>query len=486
MAVQIVSFLRRSTESSPRDWSNEELAQLYRVENALVQLNVRLETERGLSDDGDPWFVFCRADGEVLVHVARFDGFYHLHAPAVPFHLHGKSFIELTRAFVDRYPVSIPVKRGAKVVLHPAAIFTALVAAAFFATDNYAEAAIVDSAPHPLVTTSDNAAGASAGFMESSRGQHDTAVAKHNPVVSNQLSTYLNAVAAAATFMFDVISGDILGSSTTSLTNSHDVAVLLDDSHDTISKTTVDLEIVGRGKDVGHAPAYSADLTFDADSSAALGSAGIVKAPLDNISTTLVVTNEVNNQTPVQTIQVNDKGLHSSADEFSTSVSPHISAPFDSSRGASSQAHSEDNSSTLTMDLHLSTTLRTGEISATDSEHATAPSAALSAIWNRVSELINDHVISQIDGSTPTSANVALSAADANSFSAAASNVIMNFIFNNPAVKFFAFSHSIVLYDGLTTAQDSSPLVVKSWTLEDGHTISVVGHADHPLHYDWA
>ena len=74
MASQVLSFLRRSVHST--DWTREELAELYRIEHALVQANIRLETDRGLSDEGDPWFVFCRADGEILVHISRFDGQY--------------------------------------------------------------------------------------------------------------------------------------------------------------------------------------------------------------------------------------------------------------------------------------------------------------------------------------------------------------------------------------------------------------------------
>ena len=34
-------------------------------------------TEQGVSDEGEPWFVFCRADNEeVIAHFARIDGEY--------------------------------------------------------------------------------------------------------------------------------------------------------------------------------------------------------------------------------------------------------------------------------------------------------------------------------------------------------------------------------------------------------------------------
>lgn len=62
---------------NPRDWTQKELAEFYRVENALIQAGMRVTTERGLTDEGEPWFIFCRAaDNEPVVHFARIDGQY--------------------------------------------------------------------------------------------------------------------------------------------------------------------------------------------------------------------------------------------------------------------------------------------------------------------------------------------------------------------------------------------------------------------------
>src|SRR3977135_4062723 len=76
--VQLERIFRRTS-----DWSPPELAEFYRVEAALLQAGLKIDTERGLSDEGDPWFAFCRPDdGEVIVHIARIGGVYVLAGPS--------------------------------------------------------------------------------------------------------------------------------------------------------------------------------------------------------------------------------------------------------------------------------------------------------------------------------------------------------------------------------------------------------------------
>ena len=39
-----------------------------------MQSGLSVTTDRGISDEGDPWFVFCREDNdEVIAHFARID-----------------------------------------------------------------------------------------------------------------------------------------------------------------------------------------------------------------------------------------------------------------------------------------------------------------------------------------------------------------------------------------------------------------------------
>jgi hypothetical protein len=119
------------------DWSPPELAEFYRVEAALIQAGMRIDTERGLSDEGDPWFAFCRLDdAEVIVHIARIGGLYILAGASYDGVASGNDIAALVHDLVGRHPL-IQVRGntrrpGAKIFLHPAALLIAVVATAFF------------------------------------------------------------------------------------------------------------------------------------------------------------------------------------------------------------------------------------------------------------------------------------------------------------------------------------------------------------------
>ncbi len=138
MASQVVAFLRRSRRGT--DWSQEEIAELYRIEHALLQARFSLETDRGVSDEGDPWFVFCRADGEVLVHITRSDEGYLLFGLGLPAPLTGRMIGDISKSFVNQIPLNIPVKRqdGPQLFVHPAAALAIIVGMIFLANDDVA------------------------------------------------------------------------------------------------------------------------------------------------------------------------------------------------------------------------------------------------------------------------------------------------------------------------------------------------------------
>jgi hypothetical protein len=116
-------------------WTNAELAELYRVEHALKQAAFAVETDHGVSDEGDPWFVFCHPDGQVVVHIARIDGLYHLFCLTLPEPLTGSSFVALTKTYVSTLPRPQAISRTGAVVAHPSALLSLLVAAAMFSVD---------------------------------------------------------------------------------------------------------------------------------------------------------------------------------------------------------------------------------------------------------------------------------------------------------------------------------------------------------------
>ena len=129
--VQLKQFAR----SASRNWSPRELGEFYRVESILIQAGLRIDTESGISDEGDPWFAFCRADdGEVIVHIARIRGVYVLAGPSYDGIAYGSDISALVRDLVRRHPLvqMLGQNRGSNIFLHPAALLVAVVATAFF------------------------------------------------------------------------------------------------------------------------------------------------------------------------------------------------------------------------------------------------------------------------------------------------------------------------------------------------------------------
>lgn len=137
MVAQIVSFFQRAPRYpvAPLDWAQQEIAEFYRVESALIRAGIRVGTERGMSDEGEPWFVFFRADdGEVVIHFARIDGQYIIAGPAYEEIARGLDFTALVRNMIARHPLVRKSDRGDNVFLHPAALLIAVVGTAFFKT----------------------------------------------------------------------------------------------------------------------------------------------------------------------------------------------------------------------------------------------------------------------------------------------------------------------------------------------------------------
>lgn len=137
MAAQVLSFFQRSPRLAPQpaDWSQQELAEFYRVESALIRAGIRVGTDRGLSDENEPWFVFYRSDdGEVVIHFARIDGEYLIAGPAYEEIARGFDFTGLVRNLVARHPLIRRSESGSNLSVHPAALLVAVVGTAFFKT----------------------------------------------------------------------------------------------------------------------------------------------------------------------------------------------------------------------------------------------------------------------------------------------------------------------------------------------------------------
>jgi len=144
------SWRSRADKAAPavRDWTQAELAQFYRVEWALGQAGISVETDRGLSDEGDPWFAFCRAsDAEVVIHIAREGSTYLLAGFLSDRIQYGRDFGELVERLLAEHPAKSIDKRGqSNVVMHPATLLALLVSIAFLQSNEGKAEAISDHA----------------------------------------------------------------------------------------------------------------------------------------------------------------------------------------------------------------------------------------------------------------------------------------------------------------------------------------------------
>ena len=54
-------FPKRRLKKS-RDWNNQDIADFYRAMDILKKAGLDTEADSGISDEGDPWFVFLRPE----------------------------------------------------------------------------------------------------------------------------------------------------------------------------------------------------------------------------------------------------------------------------------------------------------------------------------------------------------------------------------------------------------------------------------------
>ena len=119
-------------------WQNQDLAELYRVRDRLVASGLAVEVEAGVSDEGDPWFVYQQANTDnVVVHIARIDTQIHVINCITGGTYVGASFREVSDRMLDDAPLALgnELRRSSNVVLHPSAFLTAFVTAAIMLVD---------------------------------------------------------------------------------------------------------------------------------------------------------------------------------------------------------------------------------------------------------------------------------------------------------------------------------------------------------------
>jgi len=85
------------------DWSNEEFGYLQRAACFVHKLGISVETDHGVTDEGEPWFVICDVSSdEVLVHFCRTQDRYIACAPFLASPLVGHTFADMIGRLLDR------------------------------------------------------------------------------------------------------------------------------------------------------------------------------------------------------------------------------------------------------------------------------------------------------------------------------------------------------------------------------------------------
>lgn len=209
----MAAVLQFRRKIAPATWANDELAEFYRIVDVMGRAGLSISVDVGVSDEGEPWVVFVREEtGDVLVHIARIDGWVVAVSAASQEVVRAQTLKEVVRRIVDTHPlVLLPANRpGTHIHIHPCAVLAAFIAAAYllaegiqseahareFALTVAAEAAPVasptKSAPHPNALRS-----ALTSITDYLRGVGDLV----QPVTVNSVSASA-AIAAVVAFVF--------------------------------------------------------------------------------------------------------------------------------------------------------------------------------------------------------------------------------------------------------------------------------------------
>lgn len=125
--------IRNRADPQRRGWNNQELAEFYRIKGLLDRAGLIVDVDHGLTDEGDPWFVFIRLEGEdVLVHFARIDNEFIAVSSIKQEIYKGSDIRSVVEKMLNRHPLMLSTDRkNEKLFLHPSAAITAFITAAF-------------------------------------------------------------------------------------------------------------------------------------------------------------------------------------------------------------------------------------------------------------------------------------------------------------------------------------------------------------------
>jgi hypothetical protein len=535
----IIAASPRPATSFPQgDWSNQELADLYRVEALLVQANIRISTGRGLTDEGDPWFVFCKEDGDVFVHLARTDGSYLLDSPGLGEILHGSAFTVLIERFIQVAAAkAIPpsnivtlrprMARDSVVRLHPAVMLAALVWSLYLASSKFG--GVAHAADGHAVPDADAARG-HVGHDTPSPADIDGALAHLVDHLPKSGTTPVVAPAGERTGLLDAgdknsfdlrgaistaaagFSSQGVAASLTVIAFSYGLYLSADDHHlsgEAIAKPEP-LPAPAEENHVVSAPEVSAVLALMKQSSSHETQPAVASevAAADDSNLKLALPKGTSETSHASKI---------AADLTSSPVMTHAAVTYAQTTASSFLLHQDNNN--ILLDKLLSTPSKTiveasGGIMTADTQSvlglinnylggadvSKTGGLTVSATFN-VNDLdkimshltdtsdsqpvaaINNALLSsnapasdpQVSSEQATSAAPA-SAAPYAHYDDQAKQFVTHFIQESNSIQMVQFNSTIVLVDMSALGDPNEQIYTRSWSTDDGHVISTIGH----------
>lgn len=201
--------MRGRVEPQKRGWNNQELAEFYRIKGLLDRTGLGVDVDNGLTDEGDPWFVFLRREGEdVLAHFARIDDEF-IAISAIKQEIYkGNNIRGVVQQMLSRHPLILSMDRkNEKLFLHPSAALTAFITAAFILSLDEAKAASWSEIVGTVVQNSDVRDGNINGqSSKTSNGSYPELLALLN--VDSHSAGYQLAILGAALIASELSSGN--------------------------------------------------------------------------------------------------------------------------------------------------------------------------------------------------------------------------------------------------------------------------------------
>lgn len=133
MSIALFKTKQIQLKVKKRFWDNQDIAEFYRATDILKQAGLNTEVDSGVTDEGDPWFVFVRPEsGDVIVHFAQIDGVFVAVSSLNREVYRGKDIRGIVDQMLNTHPMLLPQnKSGGRLLIHPTAALTAFLAAAF-------------------------------------------------------------------------------------------------------------------------------------------------------------------------------------------------------------------------------------------------------------------------------------------------------------------------------------------------------------------